>query len=387
MSAEEILHFDTTFAGWRFRMTPVRAVMVAMTGIFALLAVFRLITGLGVSTNLNDTWPWGLWIGFDLTAVALAGAGYSMCFLSHVLHIDAFHSISRRAMLLSLLGYVFVLATLILEIGRWDNSYMPLISWGHASALFEVYIAITIYMVIQTIEFSEVATEKIFHSARPIVQLLLPTAFIIGSILPFGHQASLGAIYLLMKGRLHPLWWSQMIPWFFLITSFYVGQSMVILESIWSERSFGKHVDRKVLGLLQKISACIMLGYFLLKFIDLARLGELGLIFGSGYESAFFLFEMVGLVLLPVLIAFTPWGKTTAGLLVFSVLSIFGVVMSRINVVFTGMFRAVGPGYVPSIVEWGITLGLLAAIGLAYIFIVENFNIFLDGDHHKHRAH
>jgi len=384
VSAEEILHFDSTFAGFRFRMTPVRAVLVGMTGIFALLTVFRLLTGLGVSTNLNDTWPWGLWIGFDLTAVALAGAGYSMCFLSHVLHIDAFHSISRRAMLLSLLGYVFVLATLILEIGRWDNSYMPLISWGHASALFEVYIAITIYMVIQAIEFSEVATEKIFHSASRYVQMLLPTAFIIGSILPFGHQASLGAIYLLMKGRLHPLWWSQMIPWFFLITSFYVGQSMVILESIWSERSFGKRVDRKVLALLQKVSACIMLGYFVLKIADLARLGNLSLLFTPSFESGMFLLEMVGCVLLPALLAFTAWGRTTPGLLVFSILGILSVVLGRVNVVFTGMFRAIGPGYVPSVVEWGITLGLLAAIALAYIFIVENFNIFLDSEHHSH---
>jgi Ni/Fe-hydrogenase subunit HybB-like protein len=386
LSAEEILYFDTTWQGWRLRMTPVRAVMAALTGLFVLLSIFRLFTGLGAATNLSDAWPWGLWIGFDLTAVALAGAGYSMCFFAHVLHIDAFHSISRRSMLLSLLGYVFVLLTLILEIGRWDNAYMPLISWGHASALFEVYIAITIYVIIQAIEFSEVATEKIFHSASRYVQMLLPTAFIIGAILPFGHQASLGGIYLLMKGRLHPLWWSRMLPWFFLITSFYVGQAMVILESLWSERSFGQKVDLKVLRMLAKISACIMSGYFLFKFFDLAWLGELHWVLTPSFESGMFLLEMVGCVLLPAIIAFSPWGRGRVGLLVFSVLCIAGVVLSRINVVFTGMYRSIGPGYVPSIVEWGITIGLLAAIGLAYIFIVENFNIFLHSSP-EHTAH
>lgn len=382
MTVKDILHYDATWMGWRFRMTPTRALMLALTAAFALLSLFRLITGLGMATNLNDSWPWGLWVGFDLTAVALAGAGYSMCFLAHVLHIDAFHSISRRSMLLSLLGYIFVLLTLILEIGRWDKAYMPLISWGHASPLFEVYVAISIYMVIQAIEFSEVATEKIFHSANRYVQLLLPSAFIIGAILPFGHQASLGAIYLLMKGRLHPLWWSQMLPWFFLITSFYVGQAIVILESIWSAHSFGCEVNRNVLCQLSKISAWIMLGYFLFKFADLARLGELQFVLTPSFESLFFLFEMLCGVLLPAFLAFTAWGHTKTGLLAFSLLSIFGVVMSRVNVVFTGMYRACGPGYRPSFVEWGITIGLLGAIGLAYIFIVENFRIFLHSDAH-----
>jgi Ni/Fe-hydrogenase subunit HybB-like protein len=385
MSVEDVLHFDTTWEGWRIRMTPVRAVLAALSGVFVLCALFRLFTGLGASTNLNDIWPWGLWIGFDLTAVALAGAGYSTCVLSHVLHIDAVHSISRRAMLLSLLGYVFVLATLILEIGRWDNSYMPLISWGHTSALFEVYVAITIYMVIQTIEFSEVATEKIFHSANRYVQLLLPTAFIIGGILPFGHQASLGAIYLLMKGRLHPLWWSEMLPWFFLVTSFYVGQSIVILESICTERGFGHQADQKAMLVLQKISAWIMAGYFVFKFADLARLHQLGLLATPSVETGMLLLEMLGCVLVPVLIACTAWGRTKPGLLVFAALSIAGVILSRVNVVFTGMYRSLGPGYVPSFVEWGITIGLFAAIGLAYIFIVENFNIFLPS-HSEHKA-
>ncbi|MBP1628344.1 MAG: Polysulfide reductase NrfD, partial [Holophagaceae bacterium] len=59
-----------------------------------------------------------------------------------------------------------------------------------------------------------------------------------------------------------------------------------------------------------------------------------------------------------------------------SLLSIAGVVLNRVNVVFTGMYRAIGSGYSPSLVEWGITLGLLAAVTLAYLFVVENFNIF-----------
>jgi len=371
-----ILQFDTTWGGWRLRMTPFRAVLVGMAGLFVLLAAFRLITGLGASTHLSDHWPWGLWIGVDLTAVALAGAGYSMCVMSHVLHIDDFHGISRRGMLISLLGYVFVLLTLILEIGRWDNAYIPFLSWGHASPLFEVVIAVSIYMAIQVVEFSEVATEKVFHSANRYVQLLLPAAFIIGAILPFGHQASLGAIYLLMKGRLHPLWWSDMLPWFFLVTSFYAGPAMVVLEAIWSARCFGQEVETRILARLARIAGAIMGVYFVAKLLDLARLGQLQGLGAGSFEVPMFLGEMVICTALPAALAFSPWGKTKKGLFIFSLLSIAGVVLNRVNVVFTGMYRAIGSGYSPSLVEWGITLGLLAAVTLAYLFVVENFNIF-----------
>lgn len=376
MSNSGILRFDATWKGWRLRMTPLRTVLAGLAGLALLMAAFRLLTGLGMSTNLSDRWPWGLWIGVDLSAVALAGAGYSMCMMSHVLHIDDFHAISRRGMLISLLGYAFVMLTLVLEIGRWDNAYMPLISWGHASPLFEVFIAVTVYIAIQVLEFSEVATERIFHSANRYVQLLLPAAFIIGAILPFGHQASLGAIYLLMKGRLHPLWWSEMLPWFFLASSFFAGQAMVILEALWSARSFGKAVETRILTRLARIGAWIMVAYTVAKLLDLARLVEIRSLPASSFELPLFLVEMLLCTVLPATLALSPWGRRRAGLLAFSLLSITGVVLNRVNVVFTGMHRAIGGGYSPSIIEWGITLGLLAAVGLAYLFIVENFNIF-----------
>nr|WP_320131442.1 hydrogenase [uncultured Holophaga sp.] len=376
MTEGGILHFDATWRGWRLRMTPFRGLLLTLATLFVFLAAFRLLAGLGASTNLNDRWPWGLWIGADLTAVALAGAGYSMCMMAHILHIDDFHALSRRGMLISLLGYVFVLLTLFLEVGRWDNAYIPLFSWGHASPLFEVFVAITIYMAIQVIEFSEVATERIFHSANRHVQRLLPSAFLVGAILPFGHQASLGAIYLLMKGRLHPLWWSTNLPWFFLITSFYVGPAMVILESLWSEHFFGRAVETRVLTRLARISACIMILYTLLKFLDLTQRGELHHLATPAPESALFLVETLLCTLLPALVALSPWGRQRTGLLAFALPAIAGLILSRVNVVFTGMHRAIGGWYLPSFSEWGITLGLLAAVVLAYLFIVENFNIF-----------
>lgn len=52
--------------GWRFSITPFRLVLMAISAVALALILFRLITGLGLVTNLNDSWPWGLWISFDV---------------------------------------------------------------------------------------------------------------------------------------------------------------------------------------------------------------------------------------------------------------------------------------------------------------------------------
>jgi len=51
--------------------------MIFLVVLSALATMVRFIFGLGVTTNLNDVYPWGLWISFDVvTAVPLA-AGWA----------------------------------------------------------------------------------------------------------------------------------------------------------------------------------------------------------------------------------------------------------------------------------------------------------------------
>lgn len=361
---------------WSFKLTPTRKILIALVIMSLILAIYRLATGLGVSTNLNDKWPWGLWIGFDLTAVALAGAGYSICFLVHVLHIERFKIIARRALLFSFLGYIFVLATLILEIGRWDNFWRPFISWGIHSPMFEVYMCISVYTFIQLIEFAEIFVQKFSPTWYRRIEKVMPVVVILGALLPFGHQASLGAIYLIVPHKLHPLWWSSLLPWFFLITSFFVGPAIVAIEALWAGKIFNSNVNIKILRSLIRISGGIMVAYLALKVFDLINRNAFQYLFTGGLESSMFLLEMVAGIILPVVICFSPWGTTKTGMVTFGILTVSGVVLNRVNVVFTGMYGALGAGYTPAGIEWGISIGLLSLVVLAYIFIVENFNIY-----------
>jgi Ni/Fe-hydrogenase subunit HybB-like protein len=70
-----------------------------------LLILYRLATGLGQVTAMNDGYPWGLWIAFDVvTGTALACGGYAVALLVYVLNKGQYHPMVRPAVLTSALG-------------------------------------------------------------------------------------------------------------------------------------------------------------------------------------------------------------------------------------------------------------------------------------------
>ncbi|MDD2554516.1 MAG: hydrogenase, partial [Desulfotomaculaceae bacterium] len=70
-----------------------------------------------------------------------------------------------------------------------------------------------------------------------------------------------------------------------------------------------------------------------------------------------------------------------------SILVVVGVVFNRMNVVFTGMAKAMGGSYFPSIWEFAITIGMWSGLVLAYCFIVENFPIMAKEEHTHGSGH
>jgi len=362
---------------WHFTMTPTRYVLLVLGLVGVLMMVYRLVFGLGSATNLNDQWPWGMWIGFDvLTGVALAGGGYSTALLVHILGIKKFSPIARSAMLTSLIGYLLVMVGLFMDIGRWFNFWRPFVSWGYHSVLFEVFWCVSLYTLVQMLEFGEVATEKVKKGWHGLFKKILPALLIIGVLLPTLHQSSLGSLYVIEVGKLYPLWWSMLLPVFFLMSSFFVGPAMVTVETMLGARAHGHKPDISVLQSLIKVSGYLMLVYLVLKIVDLAYRGATGLVFTGNLEGNMFLLEIVFGVIIPIVICFTPQLRNSVGgLVTFGVLVVAGVILNRMNVVFTGMADFMGGAYFPSVIEWLVSIGLIAIGVLGYLFIVENFHI------------
>ncbi|AEG58715.1 NrfD/PsrC family molybdoenzyme membrane anchor subunit [Desulforamulus ruminis] len=384
MSGDKNLLQEIAAYKWKFTMTTTRKVLFLLAGLGIACMLFRLATGLGIATNLNDKWPWGLWIGFDvLTGVALAGGGYFTAIVVHVLHRNKYHAIARSAMLTSLLGYLLVMAGLFMDIGQWFNFWRPFVSWGHASVLFEVFWCVSCYTTVQVLEFGEILTEKVGTKYHNAFKRALPVLMIVGIVFPTLHQSSLGALYLIMVDKLYPLWWSPYIGLMFLISSFFVGPAMICVETALAGKAFKHEVPVSVLHGLVRISGVFMILYLALKLYDLANRGVFHLVFAGNLEGNMFLAEIILGVIIPLFIAFSSAGNTRKGLVTFGALVSGGLIFNRMNVVFTGMSAALGGWYFPSVMEWAVSIGLVAIGCLAYCFIVENFNIMEHKDHHQ----
>ena len=377
--------FKTPKSRWNLRITPVRIGMLVVLAVALVLILARYYAGLGEWSNLNDTMPWGAWIGADMNVIALAGAGFSTAIITHIFHVEKFEPVSRRCLLLSFIGYVLVLLILIVEIGRWDNFWRPFVSPGIHSPMFEVYMCIVAYMVLQVIELIEVGAEKVAPKFKKKMQPIMQIVFIAACTVPLGHQASLGSLYHAMPAKLDPIWATQMMPWLFLLSAFFVGPCVAIVEYIWTNSRYNMKIDTKMLYDLSKISVVLMAVYFVLKGADLVSRGQLGNVFSFTLCGNMFILEMVLLCVLPIIIHFLPFGKTQGGLLVFGLSGMAGLVLTRLNVVFTGMsahVASLGGGYFPSFMEIVSTIGLFCLAFLAYLWITENFPFFfgLPGD-------
>ncbi|MDR2344879.1 MAG: polysulfide reductase NrfD [Planctomycetaceae bacterium] len=371
---QKVKEFDDY--SFRFNVTFIRVILLMFALAAICIVVVRFIYGLHAVTNLNDSWPWGLWIGFDvMCGVALAGGGYGTALLVHVLRIKSLRPVARGAMLTSLIGYLLVMIGLFLDIGRWWNFWRPFVSWGHDSILFEVFWCISAYTIIQVLEFGEILTERIFRKLHRFFVTIFPVLIIVGVAIPMMHQASLGGLYLLMDGRLHPLWWSPMIFVFFLLSSFFVGPAMIMLESAISSRALGHQTPLNTLRLLARIGGVAMLIYLVLRIADLFLHNNIGLVFGEEYECIAFRVEIVIGLIVPIIIIFSPLSGHRFWLIIYGICASFGVFLNRLNVVVIGMSREMGSFYYPSIYEILVSVGLVAAGILVYLFICENFKI------------
>lgn len=255
--------------------------------------IWRLAVGLGPSTNLNDAYPWGLWIGFDLFVVAFSGGAFTLAALVYVLHMHELHPAIRPTVLTGLVGYVSVLVILVMDLGRWDRFYHFILYPNINSALFEVSWCILLYTIVLISEFSPVVLEPLgWRKLLAVIQKLTVPLVIVGVTLSTLHQSSLGSLFVVMTERLHPLWHSPLIPVFFFISSLAAGLSMVVAGATVSYWVFKRTLPQKVVANLAWFIPWVLGGYLILKLGELMAVEELHYLFTFDRYSVLFWSEL-----------------------------------------------------------------------------------------------
>jgi len=365
--------------------------------------VGRFVFGIGAVTNLDNEYPWGIWIGIDVAAgVALAAGGFTTAALGHVMHRESYHVVVRPALLTAMLGYTFVAFAVFIDIGRYYYIWHPMIMWNGSSALFEVGICVMAYVTVLYIEFLPIVTERFMGKVNLVGPLarfnrwvesflrlldrsLSRTMFVFiiaGVVLSCLHQSSLGTLMIIAGPKMHPLWQTPILPLLFLLSAISVGFPMVIFESLLASRSLGLKPETQILSRLGRFIGPILGIYLAFKIGDMVIRETYVYLTEPTTESVMFVLELLFGVIIPLRMSLSRTVlRSPLGLFATSALVILGVLMNRINafiVAYTPPHAS--HAYYPSVGEVSITIGFVATIVLLYRMFVLNFPIISSPD-------
>lgn len=362
--------------------------VVAAAGIVAIL--WRFATGLGASTALNDGYPWGIWIAFDVvTGTALACGGYAVALLVYIFNKGQYHPLVRPAIVASALGYTLAAVSVALDLGRpWLIWKIPLYfwNWNLDSALLEVALCITTYVFVLWIELMPAALEKwrtarttwlrtFAERATPVLDRLLPFVIALGILLPTLHQSSLGTLMMLTGPRLHPLWQTWMLPFLFLMSCVAMGYAVVVLEAMLSHHMLGRKLETDMLARLARIIVPLQGAWIGLRLYDLLVRDELGLAFTPSPYAALFWLEIALFAVPAFLLASRTRATQPVTLFRAAFLLAFAGALYRFDTFLVAFQPGEHWSYFPSFGEITITAGLVAMEILAYVAIIHYFPI------------
>jgi len=374
---------------FRLNFSPLVWILLTLMGIAFVVAMIRYAYGIGPVSDLSNSYPWGFWISFDLfTGVAISSGGFLMAGLVYIFRVKEFEPLLRPSVLTAFLGYIMVAVALLVDLGHPDRIWYMMIHWNHTSVLLEIGICVMSYLTVLAIEFAPVALEgfKLQKWAHLIHKFIMPFV-ILGVALSTLHQSSLGSLLLIQPAKLHPLWWTPILPIMFFTSAISIGLAMIILESSLSSRYFKRGLETHLLEKLARALPVMLVIYGLLKFGELAYSGELGYLFTSGGMSLLFWAEILISIIVPTIWFSIKKNRQSAnGLLAGAIIVLLGMILNRFNV---SWFAVKHPDplfymptfmsnvkYFPTLPEVAVSIGIFSAGILAFGLAAKYLPVF-----------
>ena len=346
----------------------------------------RFAKGFQVATNLSNAQPWGIWVGVaTLCGVGLSAGGFAIAGAVYLLGMERYRPVLRAAVVIAFLGYLSVVLGYAWELGLPWNFWHPIVMWNRASVLFEVVWCIMLYTTVLALEFSPALVEKL--PWKPVREWylrwhhrILIALVLVGVLLSSLHQSYLGGLFIIIKGKMYPLWYSNYQTTLFYMSAIPAGMSMVIMALYLSVRSLDVRIDMRILDEFSRIITPLLVVFTLFRFADLSKQHALGYLFLPVAETAYFWLEIALFVAAPLVLFNLPrLRRQPVGLYWASAVTIAGFMVHRINVSITSLERATHAGYVPKWPEMAVTIMLVTAAVLAFRAAVLHLKILPRG--------
>ena len=364
-------------------LTPQFYFLGVLVAIAVVIALYRFVFGIGAVANLNDGYPWGVWITWDVvTGTAIACGGYALALLVYVFNRGRFHPMIRAALLTSVFGYTLAGLSIIVDVGRWWQLYNVFLPWymNLHSVMLEVALCVTLYTVVLWIEFSPTILEAI-HANR-LLRWVRHGLFIfigLGILLPTMHQSSLGSLLIIAGWKVHPLWQTTLIPLLFLLTAITMGYAIVVFESLYAAVNLKRPLETDMLARVSAVIPWLLIAYLVLRIGDIVIRGKAPLLLAGGAEPWLFAAEtalfLYGIVML---LDKTRRCRPTS-LFLAATAVLLGGSLYRFNAFLIAFDPGPGWHYFPGFGELMITVGIVAFEVMAYLFFVKKTPVLMAG--------
>jgi Ni/Fe-hydrogenase subunit HybB-like protein len=361
--------------------------LLAIVVLGAVMMLWRFAAGLAAVSNLNDGYPWGIWIAFDVvTGTALGCGGYAVALLVYILNKGEYHPLVRPAILTSLLGYGLAVLAVTVDLGRfWELWKVPVFfwRWSHSPQL-EVALCVATYVLVLLLELSPAFFEKWKRSpdsglrsfaekGHAFVKRYFVFILAFGLLLPTMHQSSLGTMMLLTGPKLHPLWFTPWLPLLFLVNCVFMGYGVVVLESHAAASAFGRRRETAMLARISRVAMGVAWFFVAFRLADVAWRGQLGAL--VSWFGLAVLVELGLLVAGAVVLATDASRRQPGKQALAALLLVLGGTVYRFNVYLVGFQPGGHWSYFPAVPELLITFGIVALEIALYVAAVKTFPI------------
>lgn len=289
-------------------------------------------------TNMDNRFAFGLWIFLELTVIAFGAGAFLTGFLVYVLKRHELQDVINSAVVLGFICYSGAVLILAIDVGQPLRAWFTFWHPNAHSMLTEVTFCISCYLVVLMFEYVPVVLKNRKLRTDPSLVVFewrlhkfVPVLALVGTLLSFFHQGSLGGLYGVLRGRPFAfregfaIWPTTFF--LFVLSAAAVGPLFILLTTKLVSRFSDRQMIRpEAYGLLARISAWLLIVYVLLKSFDTLVWANdtsprLGFAVWKYYANEPFgtwilLFEMVVLGLVPALMLLKGRWVVAAALMV-----------------------------------------------------------------------
>ncbi len=356
-------------------------IVITLIGIYGIGA--RLVGGLGIS-NLNSIITWGLWISFYIFFIGVSAGAFLLSTLVYVFGFKQFEKTGKIAVFTALIALLTGLGFVSIDLGHIERFFYVFITPSATSVLSWVIYFYTAYVILLIVELvfllrkktSPVRVEKDKKVIKILGILGIPIALIV--------HGGTGAVFAVTKGQEY--WFSGLFPLIFIISALASGGALIAAIYAFLGKKDSKHTTAT--RSIAKIAAWFLI--FDLALIGLeflvTRYGRvpqvlkvLENIFVGPNWWIFWIMQILIGVIIPLIIIFSPAGRSYKWVGAAAILIVIGVLGVRWNIVvpqlsvpsFEGITEAFSDSrlttrYIPNLMEWLSSLGVIGIMTIVY---------------------